>query len=177
MADDMPASSVAIRPFRFECTACGKCCLEQHGGATLYVSDAKRLAKFLEMSVAEFVKKYCTFKVHRGEGKSGPYAIADLRLRARGGKCVFLEGKLCSVHEAKPYQCKAAPFVTEIFADREAKELLMAICDGYGEGPMHSVEEIETWLRRELRHERADLRAYQKGAATTLGIAAVPGKR
>lgn len=175
----MASEVAAITPFRFECTACGKCCLQQHGGAVLYLSDIEAIANFLNLSPAEFVERYCRFRVYRGVGRKGAYAVPDLRLNARAGKCVFLSGKLCSIHEVKPYLCKAAPFISELVGDPSVRRLFAETCDGYGEGPLHGREEIAAHLRREMALESADRDGYRDGTAERLGVIERPrvGKR
>lgn len=159
-----------VRPFRFECTACGKCCRHQHGGTSILLEDAERLAAFLEIPLGTFLAVYCTFRYRRVSQGDSEFTVPDLRLRDRDGECVFLVGKLCSVHEAKPWVCRAAPFVSEIFLDPEAERLLVEICDGYGQGPVHSEAEIRGWLEEELDKERVDRHRYRSGAATRLGL-------
>ncbi|HYD49897.1 MAG TPA: YkgJ family cysteine cluster protein [Terriglobales bacterium] len=168
----MSGAELDLRPFRFECTRCGKCCERQFGGVTLYVSDLLRLATHFELTPREFLIRYCTFRVHHVRSAAGAVRrIPDLRLRAdESGRCIFLSDKICSVHAVKPYVCAAAPFVFEIFSDPAAKQELMAICDGFGQGPLHQVDELKRWLEEEVQREQDDARAYASGAAGAAGI-------
>jgi spermidine synthase len=56
---------------------------------------------------------------------------ARLSLAARDGACVFLKGRLCSVYEARPTQCRTYPFWPEVMSPlgwlRES-----ARCEGIG---------------------------------------------
>ncbi|HYD49174.1 MAG TPA: YkgJ family cysteine cluster protein [Terriglobales bacterium] len=160
-----------LRPFRFECTRCGKCCERQFGGVTLYVRDLLRLAEHLGLEPAEVIKRYCTFTEHEVQTRNGVRRVPDLRLRSDAtGRCIFLEGTSCSVHPAKPYVCAAAPFVFEIASDPLAKAELIKICDGFGQGPLHSADEMKRWLEREVDEERDNAAAYASGAAAAVGI-------
>lgn len=160
----MATPELDLRPFRFDCTRCGKCCERQFGGVTLYLSDLERLARHFALTPREFVERYCTFTRHRIETKAGTRTVPDLRLRSNpDGRCIFLADKLCSVHEVKPYVCAAAPFVFEIFSDPEARQELIAVCDGYGLGPEHRADEFRHWLDQESRHERDDAAGYAAG--------------
>ncbi len=79
-----------------DCTACANCCKV----ATAQVSerDVERLAKFLGMREREVLSEYT--EASRDEGRI---------LKRNENGCVFLEGNLCSVYEARPDTCQDFP--------------------------------------------------------------------
>jgi hypothetical protein len=126
------------RGLRFECQPnCGKCCTsEREGSVFVEPADIEALAKKLSMTARTFARTY----VVREEG-------SDLELRKTGdGDCVFLENRTCAVHDAKPLQCRAYPFlpldgftpIESPFTWRHEK----TFCPGIGKGPLHSRREI-----------------------------------
>lgn len=83
--------------FQFGCKACGKCCRDKVIMLNPY--DIFQLTKHLNMSQAEFAKKYCGFFI--GEESNLPIVYLDFK----GGPCPFLVNKRCSVHKVKPFVC------------------------------------------------------------------------
>jgi uncharacterized protein len=83
-----------------DCTACANCCRV----ATTQISerDAERLAKFLGLRPDEFFRDYTVESAEEGR---------ILRRTAEG--CVFLEGNLCSVYEARPQTCQLFPHLVK----------------------------------------------------------------
>ena len=81
-----------------DCTQCANCCRVTEVDIT--ERDIERLAKFLGTSPAEFVRDYTQ------RDKEG-----HLILKRSEKGCVFLEGNLCSVYEARPQNCVNFPHV------------------------------------------------------------------
>ena len=81
-----------------DCTACANCCRVTEVGIT--EKDVEKLAKFVGMSENEFIEQNTTLD------DSG----ARILKRSEIG-CVFLEGNLCSVYEARPHNCVNFPHV------------------------------------------------------------------
>jgi Fe-S-cluster containining protein len=81
-----------------DCTACANCCRVTEVGIT--EKDVEKLAKFVGMTDSEFVEQFTALD---GEGA--------MILRRNEGGCVFLEGNLCSVYEARPHNCINFPHV------------------------------------------------------------------
>ncbi len=81
-----------------DCTACANCCRVSEVGIT--EKDIEKLAKFVGMSETEFVEQFTALD------DSG----ARILKRNENG-CVFLEGNLCSVYEARPQNCANFPHV------------------------------------------------------------------
>jgi Fe-S-cluster containining protein len=124
---------------RFECQpGCTVCC-ERKGFVYLTEDDLTRAAAFLGMSAADFEKKYI-------------YRTRNLRrLRTpRVGRCTFLRNGGCSIHPAKPTQCRLFPFWPE-FVDRpKAWQRAGSWCPGIGKGELVQIETARV-LAREMR--------------------------
>ena len=124
---------------RFECQAgCTNCC-EQKGYVYLTGDDLKRAAAYLGMRARAFEAKY----VFRTKN--------FLRLRKpRGSQCHFLVGRGCSIHPAKPVQCRVFPFWPELVEDRKEWKRISKYCPGIGTGPLIQIgTALET--SREMR--------------------------
>ena len=83
---------------QIDCTECGNCCKT----STTHVTerDIDRLARHLRIPVARFIAEY----TQRDEEEGG----LNLKFSKESG-CVFLEGTLCSVYEARPDICQRYP--------------------------------------------------------------------
>jgi uncharacterized protein len=110
---------------RFECQpGCIGCC-DQQGFVYLTEGDLKRAAKFVGLTAAEFEKRY----VYRTR--------TLLRLRKpRGSQCHFLLESGCSIHPAKPTQCRTFPFWPELVESRKAWKATARYCPGIGTGQL-----------------------------------------
>ncbi|MBV8068454.1 MAG: YkgJ family cysteine cluster protein [Acidobacteriaceae bacterium] len=83
-----------------DCTACANCCRV----ATTQVTDrdSERLARFLGIRLADFLRDYTVETSDEGR----------ILKRVASG-CVFLEGDLCSVYEARPQTCELFPHLVK----------------------------------------------------------------
>lgn len=81
---------------QIDCTACANCC--RVATATLKEREVEALAKYIGASKNEFLANYT--EVSEEEG---------LILKRTEKGCVFLEGNLCSVYEARPDSCNDFP--------------------------------------------------------------------
>ena len=81
----------------FECQQCGNCC-KGDGLVRITRQDAKEIAAFLGISVQKF---YCHYTFRMND----EYWLWD-----KGDKeCIFLNQNRCTIHEAKPLQCRDYP--------------------------------------------------------------------
>jgi Fe-S-cluster containining protein len=82
---------------QIDCTECANCCKV----ATVEVSerDVERLAKYLRIPPAKFVAEYTVESEEEGR---------ILRRDERTG-CIFLDGRDCTVYEARPDICQRFP--------------------------------------------------------------------
>lgn len=90
----------AIRPF--ECAMCGQCCANQDL-IQLTSYELFRMAEHLNVLPADFFNRYCTIEA------TSLNPMLHMYLKTVGQRCPFLDGKLCSVHQARPYACRAYP--------------------------------------------------------------------
>jgi uncharacterized protein len=110
---------------RFECRpGCTACC-EQKGYVYLTEPDLERAAAFLEMSAQDFERRY----VYRTRNQ--------MRLRVpREANCHFLQDGGCSIHPAKPVQCRVFPFWPELVDSKREWLKTAKYCPGIGSGPL-----------------------------------------
>ena len=114
---------------RFECQpGCTACC-EQNGFVYLTEDDLLRAAQFLGMSAADFERRF----VYRTRNQ--------MRLRIpRSARCYFLRDGGCSIHPAKPAQCRQFPFWPELVESRREWLKTARYCPGIGKGPLIRIE-------------------------------------
>jgi hypothetical protein len=122
---------------RFSCQpGCTRCCTQQ-GWVYLSADDLPRMAKFLGLSEEEFQRRYVYSTKYRH------------RLRKpKQGQCPFLNADGCSVHPAKPTQCRVFPFWPELIEDKKELKKTARWCPGIGKGNMVSVETLEQSARK-----------------------------
>ncbi len=85
---------------KIDCTTCANCCRV----ATTQVTerDAERLARFLRVKVPAFLRDYTEETEEEGR-----------ILKRNENGCIFLEGNLCSVYEARPNTCELFPHLVK----------------------------------------------------------------
>jgi Fe-S-cluster containining protein len=85
---------------KIDCTTCANCCRV----ATTPVTerDAEHLARFLRVKLSVFLRDYTVETVDEGR----------ILKRDENG-CIFLDGKLCSVYEARPNTCELFPHLVK----------------------------------------------------------------
>jgi uncharacterized protein len=81
---------------QIDCTTCANCCRVSEVEIT--DRDIDKLAKFIGMTREEFIRDSTQ------QSESG-----ELILKRTEAGCVFLEGNLCSVYEARPHNCANFP--------------------------------------------------------------------
>jgi len=114
---------------RFQCQpGCTNCC-RQKGFVYITEGDLTRMAEFLRMGAREFEREFVYRTKHL------------LRLRMpRHTQCHFLREDGCSIHPAKPTQCRIFPFWPEqVESKREWREIA-AYCPGIGKGGLIQIE-------------------------------------
>jgi Fe-S-cluster containining protein len=113
---------------RFSCVpGCTNCC-DQKGYVYLSESDLRRAADFTGMSIEDFEKKYVYRTRH----------LIRLRKPA-GSQCHFLLNGGCSIHPAKPTQCRLFPFWPELLEDRNEWNRTAGYCPGIGSGQLFQI--------------------------------------
>lgn len=118
--------------FRFACQpGCTNCCT-QPGEVYLTEDDVTRAAKYLAVDEEEFRETYCDRD-----------SAGDLRLTTPPEKaCHFLLEGGCSIHEAKPLQCRAFPFWPEHVGQKRAWKRLSGNCPGIGAGAIVPIAQV-----------------------------------
>ena len=83
-----------------DCTSCANCCRV----ATTQINDrdVQKLARYLGLSVSTFLDRYTVQSEDEG-----------LILKRTENGCVFLDGNLCSVYEARPGTCELFPHLAK----------------------------------------------------------------
>ena len=121
---------------RFECQpGCTECC-RQRGFVYLTEQDLQRAAAFVGISPTEFERRY----VYRTSRR--------LRLRTpRDTRCHFLREDGCSIHPAKPTQCRIFPFWPELVESRREWQKTAGYCPGIGKGPLIQIETAQQQAR------------------------------
>jgi Fe-S-cluster containining protein len=110
---------------RFTCQpGCTNCC-DQSGFVYLNESDLKRAARFVKMSAKAFEEKYLYRTTHQMRFRKPP-----------DKQCPFLENHGCSIHPAKPTQCRTFPFWPELVESRAEWSRTARYCPGIGKGPL-----------------------------------------
>jgi uncharacterized protein len=82
---------------QIDCTQCANCC--KSATVTIAERDVERLARYLRTTTAKFLADYTV---------DSPAEGRILRRMPEAG-CVFLEGNLCTVYEARPDTCQRFP--------------------------------------------------------------------
>ncbi len=82
---------------QIDCTQCANCC--RVATATVKERDVERLARFLRISEAQFLKDYTEDSEEEGR----------ILRRTDTEGCVFLSGNECTVYEARPDACQRFP--------------------------------------------------------------------
>jgi len=128
----------------FECQMCGHCCYGE-GGIIMTAKDQKRLAKHLNVTVDELVKKYT-------EERGGKLHL----ITKDDGYCFFFkEG--CGVHIGRPDVCRAWPFFRGNLVDEISWQMVQEYCPGVNPKADHAefVRQGKQYLRDEdlLRYD------------------------
>ncbi len=114
---------------RFTCQpGCTSCC-SVTGYVYLTEPDLRSAAVFLGITKKAFERRYVYRTRHL------------LRLRKpRNAQCHFLKDGGCTIHPAKPTQCRLFPFWPELVASRDSWRRARAYCPGIGKGPAVSLD-------------------------------------
>ncbi len=110
---------------QFTCqSGCVRCC-DVQGYVYLSEQDLRQAARYLHLAAAEFERRYIYRTRHL------------LRLRKPKQKqCQFLTEAGCSIHPAKPTQCRLFPFWPELLESPVEWVKTARRCPGIGVGPL-----------------------------------------
>ena len=108
--------------FEFGCKMCGKCCTNRED-IMLTPRDIYRMAKELQMSMSDFIERYCECYI----GPSSKFPIVRLISVGDDKHCPLLQDRRCIVHQSKPFVCALFPigrmFSTSIGNELTAQDL------------------------------------------------------
>ena len=98
------------------------------GYVYLSEDDVIRAAAYVGLSPEEFSRKYL-------------YETRHLRRfrKPRDKQCPFLLESGCSIHPAKPTQCRLFPFWPELVENRKAWKATGKYCPGIGQGQLFQI--------------------------------------
>ena len=134
---------------RFACQpGCTKCC-EQQGFVYLTEDDIERLAGFVGLSPRDFEAAHVYRTRHQRR-----------LLVPRHAQCSFLVEGGCSVHEAKPLQCRTFPFWPDLVGNTRNWKKTGEWCPGIGKGGLVNISEA----REAAEEMRAAYPAHYTGA-------------
>lgn len=82
--------------YAIDCTACANCCRV----ATTQINDrdAEHLSRYLGVRLPDFIRDYTLETPNEGR-----------ILKRNENGCIFLQGNLCSVYDARPHACQLFP--------------------------------------------------------------------
>jgi Fe-S-cluster containining protein len=125
---------------QFGCTGCGACC-RRPGYVWLSKPDLTRLASHLGLPIDEFRRRYTQAFTIDGQDEPG----VCLTRAAHG--CVFLDDttNACTVHAARPTQCRIFPFWPMALESPEAWQREVGdLCgrEALEQGPVYTVEQV-----------------------------------
>ena|SRR3990167_5770206 len=101
---------------KLECTCqeCVDCCKTQPGWFA--PGEAEKAAEFLSMSFEEFKEKYlvidywiggaCVYQPRKTNAEESGFHRVSYGSGFKKGECIFLKNDRCSIHEAKPIECR-----------------------------------------------------------------------
>ncbi|MCK4687002.1 MAG: YkgJ family cysteine cluster protein [Candidatus Lokiarchaeota archaeon] len=157
----------------FSCEMCGTCCRGLgEGEVFLYKNDIKTLANHLNLKgksgLREFTKKYLkiindTFFWRNPKTKKGKtYRFKTLGFKFTGNDehCHFLKDNKCTVHKARPFQCRAFPIGWNILINslrnfKDYSKKCPALQKSLeNQGYFYSKDEIIKWAKQEYEMEK-----------------------
>ncbi len=119
-----------LESLRFTCQPnCSRCC-QMEGEVFLSEQDLLKAAAYVGMTAAAFERWHCI------------RTASQLRLRKPPGRqCYFHKDNCCSIHPAKPTQCRAFPYWPELLDSEAAWAEAAEYCPGMNQGALVNIEE------------------------------------
>ncbi len=153
----------------FSCQMCGECCRGfNEGEVYLYQEDILRLADFINIKgktgLKDFAKKYLKivddsfyWKEPGTEGiKNYRFKTLAFRFTGEDEHCHFLKENKCSVHPARPFQCRSFPFWQMMVSSKKNFDNYTKKCKGLQvlKGKFYTKDEILNWATEEYEIEQ-----------------------
>ncbi|TXT59089.1 MAG: hypothetical protein BAJALOKI1v1_1480006 [Promethearchaeota archaeon] len=176
----MPSQKITLSKYfkdgiHFSCLQCGECCRGLNNGEVyLYREDIERLVEHLnsngqQYTLTSFSRKYV--KVVRssfywensknGGGKNYSFKALGIKFIGEDESCPFLVNNcICSVHTARPYQCRAYPIGWNMLIKSNRNFAKYSKdCPGLKKsleqkGEYYTPKEIIKWARKEYQMEK-----------------------
>jgi Fe-S-cluster containining protein len=152
---------------------CGSCCRGfKEGEVYLYQDDIERLAEHLKIKgtagLRKFARKFLKVvndsffwkKPGAERGKTYRFKSLGFRFTGEDERCQFLEDNKCTVHEARPFQCRAFPIgwnmlINSVKNFTNYSKKCPALQNSLeNKGEFHSREEIIKWAKEEYQMEK-----------------------
>lgn len=112
----------------FTCQQCGQCC-KGYGGTYVSQDHINKIARFIDVTPEAFIQHYCD--------RSGDRYVLT---RGEDGFCIFFDHeKQCTIHDVKPYMCRAWPFIQSVIDSPENWNLMAGACPGMKKDIPHPV--------------------------------------
>jgi hypothetical protein len=123
---------------RFSCTRCGKCCTGKPGVVRVTPEEVHAIAAKVHVADKDFLERFT-------RPIDGGFSLNE----KPDGSCVFYdEAKGCTVHAARPMQCRLYPFWFRYLRSEAAWAEAARECPGIGHGDLHTKEEILMLLQQ-----------------------------
>ena len=151
-------NSLAVK---FECTQCGRCC-SWGGIVKVFPSDLDRLLCWTSLPREVFVETYFETVEETHEFLDSTVQFRILGAKQVESRCVFLDGKLCSVHEHKPLICRLAPFSYSHWNCVTHREFYIRNSPGFGKGLGWSQDRIIKSVEEEISAWQSYLTAFER---------------
>jgi Fe-S-cluster containining protein len=123
-----------VRPFRFECHRCGRCCTAGEGYVFLAPGEDAALAEALGLELEVFRRLHVREVQHPRSGARVEALREAPNLPPGNGRCSLLEGSnTCSAYAARPAHCASFPYWPSVLGDEAGFERARAVCPGIEE--------------------------------------------
>jgi Fe-S-cluster containining protein len=148
---------------------CGDCCRGfNEGEVYLYWDDITKLANFLGYNgnegLKEFAKKILKVITNKfywkepeaSKGKNYRFNTLGFKFVGEDEHCQFLKENKCTVHSARPFQCRCFPFWQMMVSSRKNFINYSKKCPGLRtlKGRFYSKQSILDWAQKEYIMEK-----------------------
>ncbi len=123
---------------RFDCQRCGSCCRGEPGMIWIDKKEIKETSSFLGITQDIFAKLYLRIV-------NGRFSL----LEHNNGDCAMYDDG-CKIYSVRPSQFKTFPFWKSNLENGAEWEKLMNTCPGIGKGGLHTLNDIEDYLKPDL---------------------------
>ena len=131
---------------KFKCQGSSNCCISRGSYGYVYLSkkDLVKIAKYFNISINLFKKKYCDYS-------DGYLHLKEIH---SNGNCQFLDNKRCTIYTARPTQCKTWPFWKENMNTKKWNNEIIDFCPGIGKGSLISFSMIQRKIYMDIENDK-----------------------